>query len=98
MSNVLSFKSADQQCLEYVEKERMKRKRAAADKALADHLDKMAIQHGAVVTLGAVMRYVGNLLIVAADRPLMAECRRYLTRKIVRSALHRLLTKSPMLH
>lgn len=98
MSNVLRFKCAEQQCEEYIAKERSKRKREAADVALAAHLDTMSVEHGTVVTLGALMRYVGVLLVEAADRKVIAECRRYLTRKIVASVLRKLLTTRPMLH
>jgi hypothetical protein len=98
MSIVLQFRSADQQCQEYVEKQRARQKRLLADRVLAAHLGKMSTQFGALVTLGAVMRYVGVLLVEAAEKPVMIECRRYLVRKIVRSIVARVLTRRPMLH
>jgi hypothetical protein len=98
MSNVVGIRSAEAQCAEYIEKQRQQRYRRAADQAFAAHLDKMAGQYGALVTLGAVMRYVGLLLVEAADRDAIRLCRGYLARKIVQSATRRLLTGWRMLH
>ena len=97
MSNV-SYLSAEQQCRIYVEKQRQKARRAAADRAIADSLGKLAEHHGGIVVLGALIRYVGSLLIEAADRNVMIECRRYLTRKIVRSVVRGFLTRHHLLH
>jgi hypothetical protein len=98
MLNVLPIRSADEQCREYVEKERSRKRRAAADRALAGSLNQLAAEHGALVMVGALMRYVGVLLMERAETPCIAVCRGYLLRKISHSVLKHLLTRARILH
>jgi hypothetical protein len=98
MLNVTTIRSADEQCREYVDKERRRRRRAAADRAVSQNLDKLADEYGPVLVLGALMRYVGELLVEAHDRWVIVSCRRYLLRKIARSLVKHLLTRAHVLH
>jgi hypothetical protein len=97
MSKV-AYMSAEQQCRSYVEQERKKAQRAAAERAVAEAMDKLSAQHGALVVLGALMRYVGLVLAEGGERPVVVQCRRYLTRKIVSAIVRGFLTRLPMLH
>jgi hypothetical protein len=58
----------------------------------------LALQHGRIMILGALMRYVGLMLVVGAEKPVIHSCCRYLARKIVHSVFRRFLTRPPMLH
>lgn len=87
-------READEQCMEWVQRERLKRRRDAADLALELHLKKMTQQFGLTLTLGALFRFVGLLTLETGRSRLLRGCRAYLAKCIVKS----LLTRSRVIH
>lgn len=63
MSNVIQFRTADEQCAEYVVKQRAKERMQQADRALDLYLNSMHRQFGVEATLGALVRYVGSMML-----------------------------------
>jgi hypothetical protein len=98
MSNVIQFRSAQEQCRDYVELQRAKSQRAAAERNLNDHLDKMAVKFGATATVCAVVRTVAVMLVEGATKPLIQLCCWSLAKAIGKSALKRMLTRGHILH
>ena len=96
--SIVAMKSGTEQCLEYAERQRFKARMEAANQSLENHLDRMSLQYGGVVTVGVLARQMGILLVTAPDRACIAECRGYLARKIIISLTKKLLTLLPMLH
>jgi hypothetical protein len=91
-------RTADIQCIEHVKKVRIRQSRDAADRAFKLHLDQMTRQFGLTLTLGALFRHVGLLIVEGAHSDTLRTCRRYLTQCIVRSICRGLLTRPRMLH
>jgi hypothetical protein len=94
--STVPFKSAAEQCAEYVAKERLKERRREADASIVAHVEQMRRQFGVGLTLGAVIRYVGLLILEADSKPLR-ECRRFLAKCIAISVM-RGLTRARLLH
>jgi hypothetical protein len=97
MSNT-SGRSADEQCAEYVQKQRAKLRRAQADESLELHLAKMTRQYGLALTMGALFRYVGLLVLEGSHSVMVRQCRRFLAKCIARSIVRGVLTRRPVLH
>ena len=89
MSNVVKFKKADEQCAEYVQKQRIKARAQQADRALDLYLNSMHQQFGLEATLGALVRYVGSMMLDCSRSALLRVCRRYLMKCIVEGVLTR---------
>jgi hypothetical protein len=89
MSNVVKFRTADEQCAEYVVKQRIKQRAQHADRALDLYLNSMHKEFGAEATLGALVRYVGSIMLDCSRSALLRVCRRYLTKCIVEGVLTR---------
>jgi hypothetical protein len=88
MSN-LKFRGADEQCGEYVMEQRQKQRRIQADAALEASLKQMTRKFGVTLTLGALFRYVGLLMIESGRAGVLRGCRRYLAKCIVKGVLTR---------
>lgn len=94
MSNVVKFRSAAEQCAEYVVKERAKQRCQQADRALDLYLNSMHREFGTEATLGALVRYVGSMMLDCSRSAMLRVCRRYLTKCIVEG----ILTRARILH
>jgi hypothetical protein len=93
MSNT-TVRDAVEQCAEYIDRERVRARRAQADQALQAHLVHMRRQFGLELTLGALFRYVGQLLTAHGSNALVRIGRRYLIGRLIAG----LLTKRPVVH
>lgn len=91
-------RTAAAQCNEYVMAESAKKRRIQADHAMADHLNQMTRDYGVTLTMGALFRYVGLILMEGRGNTMMRQCRRYLAKCIVRAAMSDLLTRGRILH
>jgi hypothetical protein len=98
MSNVVGFRSAREQCRDYVEMQRARAKRAAAERYLNDHLDTMTVKFGATATVCAMVRTVAVMLVEGATKPLIQLCCRSLAKAIGKSVVKRMLTRGRILH
>lgn len=96
MSNV-KFRSAAEQCNEYVDAQRLQQKRAHADRLIRRHVAEMQREVGITLTLGALIRYVGCLLVDGTNRRAVAQCRRFLAKCIALSVMKG-LTPRPIRH
>ena len=94
----MEVKDATEQVLEYVDRQRMRQRCTAALKDLKNELDSMLHKHGAEATVGALMRYTGDMLVEGYDRPLIWSSCRYLAKCIARSVWRRMLTRPAILH
>jgi len=97
MSTVVKFRSAADQCREYVDKQRLLERRRNADRSLARHLAFMSAEFGALQTLGALMRRVGRELSEGTNAYIVERCCGYLA-KIIALAVLKGLTRRAMLH
>jgi hypothetical protein len=97
MSNI-EVRTAAQQCAEYVSRERLRERRAVADRAIRIHMRSMQERFGSEVTVTALVKYVGTVLVAGARNGLIQQSCRFLAKCIARSVVRRLLTKPPMLH
>lgn len=97
MSNVVKFRSAAEQCREYVEKQRTEERRRQADRAIDRHLAAMSAEFGQLMTLGALMRRVGRELVGGGNRYVVRRCCCYLAGSIGRAML-KSLTPRRILH
>lgn len=97
MSN-LKVRTAAEQCAEHVDKVRLLERRRAADRALIAHMTQMRQQYGSELTLSALVRYLGLVLLEGAHKPLVQISCRVLAKFIARSTVRRLLTKPPLRH
>lgn len=93
MSSV-KYKSATEQCLEYVEKKRVLERRARADAALRASLALMKQEFGATLTLSALMRYVGQCLVEGTNRAWVSQCCRFLAKCIAVSVMKELTRRA----
>lgn len=89
MSNVIRIRNADELCVEYAIKERAKKRCQQADRALDVYLNIMHRDFGTEATLGALVRYVGSMMLDCSRSALLRVCRWYLTRCIVEGVLTR---------
>lgn len=98
MSNVIKFRSADEQCREYVDRVADRRRRARADRMALECMLRVRRELGADVAAGAFVHLVGAMLVEGAGKPLIRHCCRFLAKCIAISVLRRMLTRRPMLH
>jgi hypothetical protein len=91
-------RTADEQAREYVERDRLRQRRAAADRAAVQCLVDLRNRYGFEHATGAWVRLTGLMLIEGASRPLVQRCCRVLAKCIAISVWRRVLTRHPMLH
>lgn len=97
MSNskkLTTYRSAEEQAREYVFAQRQKERRDQADASLEAHLKAMTRSFGVTLTLGALFRYVGLLMVESGRSGLLKGCRRHLAKCIVKGVL----TRSRVVH
>lgn len=98
MSNVIKFRSADEQCREYMDRVAAKRRRARADRLALECLMRIQRECGADIAGGAFVHLTGAILIEGAKKSFVKVWCRFLAKCIARSVLRRMLTRRPMLH
>jgi hypothetical protein len=86
MSSV-KYRSATEQCREYVEDKRALERRTRANAVLRASLALMRQEFGATLTLSTLIRYVGQCLVEGTNRACVSQCCRYLAKCIAVSVM-----------
>jgi hypothetical protein len=97
MSNT-AFRTAAEQVSDYVTSQRLAERRKLARGSLCAHILKMQRQFGAEVTVGALVSFVGVLLVDGAHKTLIRHCSGHLMKCILRSTTKWCLTRARLLH
>lgn len=97
-SSTVDFRSADQQCADYIARVHREKRRKSADTAALEAFLALQRRYGSDLALVAWVQLTGVIVVEGARKLLVQRCCRFLAKAIAVSVFRRVLTRPPMLH